>query len=76
MNQKKLKVLRRIAREETVGQPAISYNEWCSPSYGLNKDESGKVIGFIKTGYGVPLTLNEHCTRYVYKQLKKGSYEE
>lgn len=60
MNAKKAKLLRKIARGFTVGDPALSYE----PQYHPNGKE-------VLVYFNNPRLLGR-CTRKLYKQLKRG----
>lgn len=59
MNQKKAKMLRRMARENTIGKPDVSYDGYIS-----KHDEVNKVDKYR-------LELQPGCTRHELNEQKK-----
>lgn len=78
MNGKAAKLLRRLAKEMTVGhQPEVSYRNPLSASRGdfvhIPNPETGVLTPRYRNGKRVELGK---CTRSVYKRLKKVFLEE
>ena len=73
MNQRKAKLLRKIAQAKTEGMPELSYEIGSPPEYDARKNENGDFIQplqWYKTTNGVPKKLG-YCTRKVYQDMKK-----
>ena len=71
MNQKKAKVLRKIAQGATVGEPIAKYKGRNPQHRWLEYPGMPGRAGFVKTAKGIPFTLLPTCTRAVYQKLKK-----
>jgi len=68
MNARKSKMLRRVARLNTVSLPNVSYEKGSPPVF---SNQLPFALGkWVKIQKGVPTVLGE-CTRKLYKQLKK-----
>lgn len=67
MNGKQSKRLRSAAERQTIGLPNIKYNKIEYHNVRITDFFSG----LPKNAYVVdPITLNEKCTRSIYKRLK------
>ncbi len=62
----KLKLLRQIARDASVGMPAVQYGE--VQHYKDKLDKAGKPI---KVRIGVQRIMHPKCTRRIYHALKR-----
>ena len=77
MNGKKAKSLRRTAEARTVTQEKVEYKSYAPPVFmQLPSEKTGKVeVGtpFTKVQKGIPREMENSCTRFMYKKLKKAS---
>ena len=69
MNQRKAKMLRRLAERATVGKPNVAYNVGKPPMFAPMHNSLGMLTGHRQVSRGVPTRLAD-CTRKLYKRLK------
>lgn len=71
MNAKKCKMLRKMARNFSVGMPTIAYKPWQPPQFALSIN--GGVQSIIKVQPGIPCEVDPMSTRGYYLALKKAT---